>query len=117
MYCFLAAHAFYPPQLQRELDAFVEEVQFLQKKPKSKYPITLFHGAPGTGKTLFAKKIAQKSGMGILLLSGSNLHQFPKEEAVQKLKEVLAFTDSLPFPVILFIDECDTAVRRSPHGQ
>lgn len=70
------------------------------------YPHLLAFGEPGVGKTLFAKKLAQRSGMHFMYLTVSDLSQLKEEDALRTLKEFFAYAKKFA-PCILIIDEAD----------
>jgi len=65
----------------------------------------LLHGEPGTGKTAFARWLAQTSGMDYVIMSGSEIINHPNN--VMALREAVLFAANNPKGTIVFIDEVD----------
>ena len=66
----------------------------------------LFHGAPGTGKTEFAKYLAQQAGRDLLVRRYSDLESKWVGETEQNIRDAFAEADRAG--TILFIDEADS---------
>ncbi len=66
----------------------------------------LLHGAPGTGKTLLAKAVANETNASFIRLIGSELVQKFIGEGARLVREIFEFA-RLHSPSILFIDELD----------
>lgn len=66
----------------------------------------LLHGAPGTGKTLLAKAVANETNASFIRLIGSELVQKFIGEGARLVREIFEFA-RLNSPSILFIDELD----------
>ena len=68
----------------------------------------LFHGPPGTGKTMLAKRIARSSGLEyIYFAGGSALEQLQIEDALSKLTELFEFAKRSPKKLMIIIDEAE----------
>jgi len=70
----------------------------------------LLHGAPGTGKTLFARTLAKQSGPDYAIMSGGDVGPLGKD-AVHELNKLFQWANSSRRGLILFIDEADAFLR------
>lgn len=104
------------PPLQEELAGIVannKKVAALNKSGKqTPYPHIVAYGEPGVGKTLFAKKLAQQSGMHFMYFTMGDLSQMREEEALRTLKELFAYARKFA-PCVLIIDEADILFSRA----
>ncbi len=66
----------------------------------------LLHGSPGTGKTLFAKAVANESEAHFITLAGPEVVSKYVGEAEEKLRKIFAEAEENA-PAIIFIDEID----------
>ena len=66
----------------------------------------LLHGAPGTGKTLLAKAVANESGSNFVPINGPEVMSKYVGEAEKKIREIFKEAEENA-PTILFIDEID----------
>jgi proteasome regulatory subunit len=66
----------------------------------------LLHGAPGTGKTLLAKAVANKANANFISLTGSQLVKKFIGEGARMVREMFALAKEKQ-PAIIFIDELD----------
>lgn len=73
----------------------------------SKGTMTLFYGAPGTGKTVFAEAVAGEYGYTLLFVSGSELESKWVGEAKDRLAKVYQRAKQLK-PCVLVFDEIDS---------
>lgn len=85
------------------------------KKQGTPYRHMLMHGAPGTGKTLFARALAQNSGMDYAIVSGGDLSQLG-DAAVTELHQLFDWAEHSPRGAILFFDEADSFLRSGREG-
>ena len=76
------------------------------KKKKRMYRNILMHGPPGTGKTMFAKKLAQHSGMDYAILTGGDFAPLGKD-GVTAIHKVFDWASTSRKGLLLFIDEAD----------
>merc|ERR1719221_2409614 len=71
----------------------------------------LLHGAPGTGKTLFARTLARQSGLDYAIMSGGDLgplgHEGPNE-----LHKLFGWAQRSRRGLVLFVDEADAFFRK-----
>ena len=70
----------------------------------------LFCGPPGTGETLFAKKLAQKSGLDFAIMTGSDVAPLGKD-SVNEINKLFDWAEKSPKGMILFIDEAESFLR------
>ncbi|CAD8148393.1 unnamed protein product [Paramecium pentaurelia] len=66
----------------------------------------LFHGQPGTGKTLFAKLLAYNSGLHFAIISGGDIEKLG-EQAVPEIDKLFSWCQSTPKGTLIFIDEAE----------
>ena len=81
------------------------------KKNRGMYRNVLMYGPPGTGKTMFAKKLAQHSGMDYAILTGGDLAPLGRD-GVTAIHKVFDWASTSRKGLILFIDEADAFVRK-----
>lgn len=66
----------------------------------------LLHGAPGTGKTLLAKAVANESGSNFVAINGPEVMSKYVGEAEKKIRDIFKEAEENA-PTIVFIDEID----------
>jgi ATPase family AAA domain-containing protein 3A/B len=66
------------------------------------------HPHTGTGKTLWAEKLAQEAKMDFAIMSGPSFDQFIPGEAIQEIKLLFNWVHAQKNGVLLFIDEADS---------
>lgn len=66
----------------------------------------LLHGAPGTGKTLLAKAVANESGSNFVAINGPEVMSKYVGEAEKKIREIFKQAEENA-PTIIFVDEID----------
>jgi transitional endoplasmic reticulum ATPase len=71
----------------------------------------LLHGAPGTGKTLLAKAVANESGVNFISVKGPSLISKYVGESERGVREVFKKAKQAS-PTILFFDEIDSLVPK-----
>ena len=71
----------------------------------------LFFGAPGTGKTLVAERLARTAGLDYALMSGGDVAPLG-EKAVTELHRVFDWAARSPRGVLIFVDEADAFLKR-----
>jgi ATP-dependent 26S proteasome regulatory subunit len=75
----------------------------------------LLYGTPGTGKSTLAKHIAKKSGLDLISINGSDLCEKYREGA-KCVTALFEQARSLEKPVIIAIDEIDSAGKKKSDG-
>jgi ATPase family AAA domain-containing protein 3A/B len=80
------------------------------RKNGTPYRHLLLYGAPGTGKTLFARTLAKQSGLDYAIMSGGDVGPLGKD-AVHELNKLFTWANSSKRGLILFIDEADAFLR------
>ncbi|XP_022914276.1 ATPase family AAA domain-containing protein 3A homolog [Onthophagus taurus] len=81
------------------------------KQNRGLYRNILMHGPPGTGKTMFAKKLAKHSNMDYAILTGGDVAPMGRE-GVTAVHKVFDWATSSRKGLILFIDEADAFLRK-----
>ncbi len=66
----------------------------------------LLHGAPGTGKTLLAKAVANESGSNFVAINGPEVMSKYVGEAEKKIRDLFKEAEENA-PTVIFIDEID----------
>ena len=66
----------------------------------------LLHGAPGTGKTLLAKAVANESGSNFVAINGPEVMSKYVGEAEKKIRDLFKEAEENS-PTIIFVDEID----------
>lgn len=75
------------------------------------YRNVLMHGPPGTGKTMFAKKLAAHSGMDFAIMTGGDVAPMGKD-AVTAIHKVFDWSHTSRRGLLLFVDEADAFLRK-----
>ncbi len=70
------------------------------------YANLLLHGEPGTGKTLFARTLAEKTDMNFLPVTAASLLQ-AGVEGIKYFDELVNMANNSTYGTIIFIDEAD----------
>ncbi|KAF7281493.1 ATPase family AAA domain containing bor [Rhynchophorus ferrugineus] len=78
---------------------------------KGMYSNILMHGPPGTGKTMFTKKLAHHAGMDYAILTGGDFAPLRKD-GVTAIHKVFDWANSSRKGLLLFIDEADAFLRK-----
>ncbi len=104
------------PELQQKLNNLIKTTSMIHHKIKDgktniKYRNLLLYGSPGTGKTMFAKKLAKESGLEYAFMSGSSFAKFNDGNAINALDELFAWAKQSN-GLMLFIDEAETFLSK-----
>lgn len=81
------------------------------KQNRGMYRNILMHGPPGTGKTMFAKKLAEHSGMDYAIVTGGDLSPLGRD-GVTAIHKVFDWALTSRKGLLLFIDEADAFLRK-----
>jgi cell division protease FtsH len=100
------------PEAIEELDQLVDFLKRPQRYVEAGVSVPrgwLFHGAPGTGKTLTARAVAGEAGVPFFYIAGSEFAAKYIGEGAEKVRALFdrARTASYDGPSIVFIDEID----------
>ncbi|EPT26791.1 ATPase, AAA family protein [Toxoplasma gondii TgCatPRC2] len=71
----------------------------------------LLYGAPGTGKTLFARTLARESGMDYAIMTGGDVGPLGMD-APNEINKLFSWANKSRKGLLLFIDEADAFLRQ-----
>ncbi|EEC49946.1 predicted protein [Phaeodactylum tricornutum CCAP 1055/1] len=80
------------------------------KKNRAPFRHLLLHGPPGTGKTMFARQLAQHSGLDYAVLTGGDIAPLGRE-AVTELHKLFDWAKTSRRGLLLFVDEADAFLQ------
>uniref|UniRef100_A0A7S2RB75 AAA+ ATPase domain-containing protein n=1 Tax=Eucampia antarctica TaxID=49252 RepID=A0A7S2RB75_9STRA len=80
------------------------------KKNKAPYRHLLLHGPPGTGKTMFARSLAQHSGLDFAVFTGGDIAPLGRD-AVTELHKLFDWAKTSRKGLMLFVDEADAFLQ------
>mmetsp|Transcript_47148 Transcript_47148/g.57060 ORF Transcript_47148/g.57060 Transcript_47148/m.57060 type:complete len:584 (+) Transcript_47148:286-2037(+) len=80
------------------------------KKNRAPFRHLLLHGPPGTGKTMFAKGLAQHSGLEFAILTGGDIAPLGRD-AVTELHKLFEWANTSRKGLLLFMDEADAFLQ------
>lgn len=75
------------------------------------YRHVLLYGLPGTGKTMFLRKLAEFCGMDYAILSGADFGQFKDGEDITELHKLFDWAEKSKKGLLIFVDEADAFLR------
>lgn len=99
--------------LQPSLDKSLRQVAVSTantKKNRAPFRHLLLHGPPGTGKTMFARGLAQQSGLDYAILTGGDIAPLGRE-AVTELHKLFDWAKTSRRGLLLFLDEADAFLQ------
>lgn len=100
-------------KIEKRLNKILKSVRNIHKRivkdgnKNVTYRNLMLYGAPGTGKTAFARELARKSGMAWAMMSGSSFAKFKGGEGIEALDKLFAWADR-ERGLLIFIDEADS---------
>lgn len=104
----LKDHMVISDQLFQELN-YIMKMTINIKNNGGYFEHVLLHGAPGTGKTLFAQLLAQYCGMDFAIVPAANISQFlANGTVVEELTNLFRWASKNKRGTIIFFDEAET---------
>jgi len=100
--------------LAPDLESRLRDVALATKNTKlnkGMYRNLLFHGPPGTGKTMFAKKLAMHSNMDYAVMTGGDVAPMGRD-GVTAVHKLFDWANTSRKGLILFVDEADAFLRK-----
>jgi ATPase family AAA domain-containing protein 3A/B len=95
------------PELESRMEAVIRGTRNTARRG-GLFSHMMLHGKPGTGKTLFAERLAAESHMDFAVMSGPSFTQFEPGEAIAEIKNLFAWANASPHGLLLFVDEADS---------
>jgi len=80
------------------------------KQNRAPFRHLLLHGPPGTGKTMFARGLAQHSGLDYAVLTGGDIAPLGRD-AVTELHKLFDWAKTSRKGLLLFVDEADAFLQ------
>lgn len=105
--------------LEPKLEERLRDIAIATKNTRKNsgfYRNILLHGAPGTGKTMFARKLAEHSGMDYAIMSGGDVAPMGKT-GVTAIHKVFDWSKTSNRGLLLFVDEADAFLRKRSSEQ
>lgn len=101
---------FINPELEMQLKTLGHSI-VNRKRHYAPFRNLLLYGPPGTGKTMFARSLAQHSGMDYAIMTGGDIGPLGKD-GVTGLHRIFDWASTTNKGVLLFMDEADAFLRR-----
>jgi AAA+ superfamily predicted ATPase len=100
-------------ELERELENIIATTKIINQKIKEGkknifYRNVLLWGPPGTGKTMFAEKLALASGMEFATMSGSSFSKFDNGGGIRAMDDLFVWAGRSKKGLVVFIDEAES---------
>ena len=102
-------------RLLRQMEIVANSI-ICRKQSDLPYRHILFHGMPGTGKTMVAERLAKQCGMDYAIMSGGDVIPLGKQ-AVTELHRLFNWAERSSRGVLIFIDEAEAFLQRRVGGQ
>lgn len=105
--------------LEKGLDTQLRQIATstaFTKKNRAPYRHLLLHGPPGTGKTMFARGLAQHSGLDYAILTGGDIAPLGRD-AVTELHKLFDWAKTSRRGLLLFVDEADAFLQNREHSK
>ena len=99
--------------LEESLDSQLRKIALSTantKKNKAPFRHLLLHGPPGTGKTMFARSLAQHSGLDFAVFTGGDISPLGRD-AVTELHKLFDWAKTSRKGLLLFVDEADAFLQ------
>lgn len=96
-----------PPALSQRMQSIVQGTMLTSSR-NGFFSHMMLYGKPGTGKTLFAEKLALESHMDFAVMSGPSFAQFEAGEAITEIKNLFQWANASSHGLLLFVDEADS---------
>jgi len=80
------------------------------KKNRAPFRHLLLHGPPGTGKTMFARSLAEHSGLDFAVFTGGDIAPLGRD-AVTELHKLFDWAKTSRRGLLLFVDEADAFLQ------
>ena len=104
----------FPQQVESRLQSITIATANTRRN-RANYRNLLLHGPPGTGKTMFGRRLAQQTGLDYAILAGGDVGPLGKE-AVTEIHNVFDWAQRSNKGLVLFIDEAEAFLRRRSAG-
>ncbi|GAB1600476.1 ATPase family AAA domain-containing protein 3-like [Argonauta hians] len=103
------------PNLETRLRDIAISTKHTQKN-KGYYRNLLVYGPPGTGKTMFAKSLAEHSGMDYAIMTGGDVAPMGRE-GVTAMHKVFDWAKTSRRGLLLFVDESEAFLKKRNREQ
>ena len=103
------------PNLKRRLENIALSA-YNTKKNSAPYRHMMLYGPPGTGKTMFAKNLANASGMDYAILTGGDVAPLGRD-GVTEMHKLFDWANTSSKGVLIFVDEADAFLRKRTNNE